>query len=130
MKIRNNFVSNSSSSSFIVAVDNITTKITLSMEIDLANYAHIINSIDDLDNYYFKEWICGYNTIEEWLKDEDDSWVHEQYKKSKKALENGKKVLIGYSDGTGDAIGAMLCNNGLKGIVGNNVEIIYSEGGY
>lgn len=132
MKVRKGFVSNSSSSSFVVAVDNDTsTKITLSMEIDLADYGHVLNTVEELDNYYLKEYVYGLNTIEEWLKDEDDSWMHEQYKKSKKAIEDGKKVLIGWFSDDGDnAVESMLCNSGLRGIVEGDVEIIHSEGGY
>ena len=57
MKIRTGFVSNSSSSSFIVAAppQKDSTKVTITIEVDLAEYANTtIKTVEELIEY-FKE---------------------------------------------------------------------------
>jgi hypothetical protein len=99
MKVRSGFVSNSSSSSFIVAVEDETrVKVKISFEADLEKYARRkLSTIEELNEYY------------------DDYWV----------------VLVGsFDDQSGDELERFLCDNGLQGIVTDDVEIIQSEGGY
>lgn len=130
MKIRNGFVSNSSSSSFVVAVDG-ETRVKLTIDVDLSKHGKVLRTIEELDALYLKEWAYGHDSIDSWLNDEEDSWAHAQYNQAKKAIENGKIVISGwFHDDRGDPIEAMLCYNGLHGIVPNNIEIIYSDGSY
>lgn len=131
MKVRFGFVSNSSSSSFIVATKDRNTKMKISVEVDLAELADkVCDSIDELNEYVLQEWGWRHKNIEEFLKDEDNQWVAENYRKAKMAIENGKMVLFGSFSSDGGPVESMLCESGLKGMVNDNVEIIYSEGGY
>ena len=50
MKTRNGFVSNSSSTSFIVAIDKTLPKAKIVMEIDLSNYGDVIETVEELDD--------------------------------------------------------------------------------
>lgn len=119
MKIRSGFVSNSSSSSFIVACDDKSkTTITISFEVDIQSYAdRAITTIEELNGYYDEEW-------------GDREW---KYEECRRAIEAGKTVLIGsFTDETLDSMEAFLCNNGLEGNVpkDSGIEIIQSDGGY
>lgn len=120
MKIRTGFVSNSSSSSFVVALDSQNTKttVTVSFDIDLESHSdHRISTIEELDEYYDYEW----------------GERNGSYKKCKKAIKAGKIILVGsFTDESDEAKEVFLCDNGLKGNIpkDSGVEIIHSEGGY
>jgi hypothetical protein len=117
MKVRSGFVSNSSSSSFIVAIkDEATVKVKVTFEADLEKYARRkISTIEELNEYYKDYW-------------GGPDW---KYEECRKAIENGKVVLVGeFSDQSGDRAEEFLCDEGLQGVVGDDVEIIHSEGGY
>ena len=86
MKTRTGFVSNSSSSSFIVAFKkNAKVKI----EIDLTEFGNTIKTIKQLDEY-FKE-------VMKFSEDKPDETgtIKEQYTQCKKALSEGKKICFG-----------------------------------
>lgn len=74
MKIRKGFVSNSSSSSFVITGDK---------EI---KFKHLCRTIEDLRNYYIK-YLCGEEELEEDFK--------EEFEENKKAIEQGKVLLLG-----------------------------------
>lgn len=109
MKIRNGFVSNSSSSSFIIADYRKGTakkdKVKLIIEIDLAKY------MDDFDLGEL-----------EWLDDEDK-------KKIKDAIAKGAKIKeIRASNENGDGIEYMLYENGLEeGQLPEGIELLYGD---
>jgi len=125
MKIRAGFVSNSSSSSFIVAVDKDAgkTKFKLEIEVDFKEYAReTISTMKEFIKY------LNYNYGEN-----DCDWFgEEKLAKVEKALKDGKVILIGsFTDNGGDEIEYFLCRQGLKGHVDEDeVVIIESEGGY
>jgi len=131
MKVRSGFVSNSSSSSFIVAVDGKgkgKTKITLTFEVDLKDYANkVVSSIKEL-----KEWFSYcycYNPDE---NDNSEPWQARKYQQCLEAIRSGKTVIFGmFSDEGTEGEETMLCYSGLHGKVDENkIEIIHSEGGY
>lgn len=120
MKVRSGFVSNSSSSSFIVACDSdAKTTVTVSFEVDLQSYARrSIATIEELNEYF--DYKYG-----------DDKWW--KYEDCRKAIEAGKTVLVGwFTDETQNLIEVFLCDNGLKGLVpeDSGIAIIQSDGGY
>jgi len=100
MKKRNGFVSNSSSSSFIVASDkeagDIEMSLTLSVRLrDLTE--ETITTVDELIAHYKDCW--GYTTEKEILS---EKMIASEYKRCLKELKCGKKlhVVSVSSDGT------------------------------
>lgn len=87
MKIRKGFVTNSSSSSFIIAIKNNLEE--ESMKVFLDNMFK--DSCSDKEKYE-KDilWNYGYNSVEE-LK--EDSYIYKEYQKSIKAIEEGYSIV-------------------------------------
>jgi len=115
MKIRNGFVSNSSSSSFIVATNG-NTKIKISYEVDLAKIGKVLSTEREVIKE-FKDW-CYDNESEIMIK-------------ALKAVREGKKVIIGsFSNEGSDVEGEVfLCDHGIPKDV-EGIEIIKNEAGY
>jgi hypothetical protein len=119
MKIRNGFVSNSSSSSFVVAVKD-TTKIKLEIDVDLADYADkIIATEQELKDYF--EYEYGDDYLE-------DSWAADKFKDCLRAIEAGNKVIFGSCDSDGEALEQFLCETGIPD--SPDIEVIQGDGGY
>jgi len=119
MKTRKGFVSNSSSTSFIVGVED-NTEIELHIKVDLARYGDVIDNKEELDEYFQDRY---------WQYDEDEEYWKEEYDKCIAVLEAGKKLIIGdFSDDAGDDLSGFLCNHGIPESPG--IEIIHSEEGY
>jgi hypothetical protein len=113
MKIRNGFVSNSSSSSFIVAVDKGQRgKFTLTLEVDLEKYLERrLSSLEDLGKY-----------IKEWNK--------ENYEQIKSEIEKGRDILVGsFASDNDDAVEVLLCESGIPKDV-EGITIIENEADY
>ena len=132
MKVRSGFVSNSSSSSFIVAVDKkSTTKITLTFEIDLKNYADsngIISTREELLGHLNHNWCIDFTDQRDI---EGYGRMYKKYLKACEELDKGKQIIFGmFSDEGSSGIETMLCMEGLEGKVDDNVVVIESEGGY
>lgn len=127
MKVRTGFVSNSSSSSYIVAADRDNT--TFTIKIDLAHLSDgIISTFGDLDAYMLDRhgYYDGCDTIEDLLKNEP--YLRETYNKCKAQLVLGKKVYFGSltNEGYGEGIEEYLYNNGFYSHRkdNDNIEII------
>lgn len=119
MKTRSGFVSNSSSTSFIVGIGD-STEVELHIKINLANYGDVIETKERLDQYFQDSF---------WQYDEDEECWKEEYDKCLAIIESGKKLIIGtFSDDGGDDLSAFLCNRGIPETPG--IEIIHSEEGY
>jgi hypothetical protein len=136
MKIRNGFVSNSSSSSFIVAVkDEKHTKIKITLEVDLAKYCrsyssskNIFKTVEELKAFFNSNYGCDVDD-----PNCDEPWAKKQYDKAKEEIEKGKIVLYGsFADDNDDPAETMLCNMGLKDIKDdkNGLVVIHSDAGY
>jgi len=119
MKIRNGFVSNSSSSSFIVAVDKGKGgKFKISLEVDLEKLADKkISSVQDLDKLAME-----YGWDEEGNK--------ETYERMKLEIEKGREILVGsFANDNYDPAEQLLCENGIPKDV-EGITIIENEGGF
>ena len=126
MKTRSGFVSNSSSTSFVVAITPGKSKIKISFEIDLASYAEKITTLKELREHY-----TDYYGLD------PDATIFEEgevdyYYEAKKQIENGKHFLFGsFASDTGNAKESFLCENGIPEDPKNkNLIIIRSEEGY
>jgi len=101
MKIRIGFVSNSSSSSFMVAAkDNEKLKGKIMVTIDLEdNIETTISNEEELRDWLIKEHCCGEKyktmTIPQLLEEMDEFYVNEQVEKMQEQLDNGNKIFIG-----------------------------------
>jgi hypothetical protein len=119
MKIRTGFVSNSSSSSFLIAVRPGSTGCKIVIEVDLSQYAsRQLRTLEDLEEYNRSYY--------------DGDMSEDDFYACRKAIEEGKIVLAGsFSNDSGDPIEAMLCDKGLRGLdLGDDVEVIYNEAGF
>jgi len=127
MKVRAGFVSNSSSSSFVVAVGQ-ETEVTLTVKADLARLAdRTIKTVEDLNQYMLDEWGWGgLNTLDLILADSE--YAKQIYDGAKAAIESGKRVLFGSFSSDGEPLEQFLCEYGIPKSPG--IDIIQNEGGY
>ena len=113
------FVSNSSSSSFVLAVDD-PNKLKVTIEVDLSDLVdNVVKTEEDLKKYCLEEL---------YLDDEGPVENNSRYKKYLKKLKKGKTLLfMSCCNDDGNAISSALYENGLGLLKSNKFEIVDSE---
>lgn len=126
MKLRNGFVSNSSSSSFIVAVKGKNAKATMTIEIDLEDYGDTLLTKEEVLEY-FKNYY-GHDSEEEILA---EKYKAKHYKEMLKEIESGNRIILGeFSDESDNGLEQYLCDHGINDIKSDTVKVIQSDAGY
>jgi len=128
MKTRSDYVSNSSSSSFVIAVDKkhareLSGKILLEFDID-DKMDTIIEDMEGLVQYFDDELGIDVNKPEE---DEFYKCHYERYKRYAEKIKEGKAIIIGTVEDTcgESAVDDHIYNNGIQDVEFNvPVEIM------
>jgi hypothetical protein len=121
MKLRKGYVSNSSSSSFIVSIPKgKENDFFIKVPVNLESYAtHIIDTKEELD----KEFTYR---LEYWGNKE---YVETNYNKCLEAINRGERVLLGdFDSDSTDPVEHFLCDNGIG--KQDNINVIENEAGY
>lgn len=129
MKMRSGFVSNSSSSSFIIATEpgEGPPAITVTMSLESV-LTETFKTKEELDKHIFQDYGWGDNpTIESILESED--YIKDWYNASVKALEEGKVVYWGSgSNEDYDAVSQFIYAGGLtQKSLGDAAQLISDE---
>jgi len=123
MKIRDGFVSNSSSSSFILSANKTTKNFKTKIIVDIKDYITTTIKTENDIIKYFNEYYYG--KIENY--NELDNYSKKIYNKIKKELNNNKIVLTGTFSSDGDSIEQFLYNNPLS-FINKNIKVIQEDG--
>lgn len=136
MKIRNGFVSNSSSSSFILTTQlkrksiedgKLTLTITVPLDSDL------IESIISTKKELYAHWESYYGESVDEMRKDSEYYADEleELEKLELLVDNGLTVIIGEcSDEDREGIGPYLCGNGFGNVTINNGDVFSSDEGY
>jgi hypothetical protein len=108
MKIRTGFVSNSSSSSFILPFDSVDGVVTISFSIkdlqdmiaansDESRIDATCSTIEEVQAHLLNEHGGRDDTFETMLEEEGE-WVETKYKQMLEFINNGKSIMVGSLD--------------------------------
>lgn len=118
MKIRQGFVSNSSSSSFII-VGNGSTKFTV--EADLKDFGEVLTTEEEIKQHFFEQYCV--KDLEN-LKKECEL-TYKECMECLQALKDGKQVLVGtVSSGCDDSDLSLYLYNNIEEVEIPNYEFI------
>ncbi len=93
MKLRSGFVSNSSSSSFVIsAKKNADLKVTVEISLTPDN---VLETEADLEEYILNEYGTSDQTLKQLLEDNETEYVSEQYEQYLKEIKKGNVIYIG-----------------------------------
>ena len=124
MKIRSGFVSNSSSSSFILASDKQLDEMTITVTFKLGSIVEeTLKTKDDVYRYAFNRWVWGDKSLEETFQKDPDS--KSMYEAALKAIEEGKTVFTGSSSNVGYGIAEQMLFD--QGFSEQNEDLIVIE---
>jgi len=118
MKIRLGFVSNSSSSSFILSAPN-DKPLTITINVETAGIGSVIVTEEELQAYFVDEYDDEYA---------EDPYLKARYDEALEELHKGRKVLIGrVANDDDNVLSRMLYENGLDLLASADVKIISGD---
>jgi len=110
MKIRSGFISNSSSSSFMLGLKGSPAKVKLCIEVDVQEYGSLISTEEELEDYYLDEYGSYGSTVDQLLA--NDEYLSKTYNAAKEHIKGGNSVLIGTVSNDDSPIENLLYCNG------------------
>jgi hypothetical protein len=134
LKIRKGLVSNSSSSSFIIAMPErlenkeMTKRLGVSLDSPLVDFfTEIVSVLTEASSYTEEEYLDDYG-YSNWEEFEEDYGLSERSEIAKEAFKKGWIVLQGYASDECGGVEAAICDAEIK--YRSDDLIIYKEGGY